>query len=488
MSSIYFKTALFGFITGIGTFSFLPIFPKELCFLLIGIVLFFCIVFRKFQFTSLFCFFFLFVVFAGLRVNFNQHVVNSQTIDFYNDTDSKIAFRGTICEEPDLRVDKGKYTVCAETFFFENYEKEIEGRVLVSVDRLPEYSYGDMVKITGSLKTPVEFEDFSYRDYLSRFNIFSVMYSPRIQVLETSQGNLFYAKIFDWKRGLEDRINRIYPEPNSSFLAGLLIGARRSIPESVMSDFNITGLTHIIAISGYNITIIIVFIMGMLRFLPRKIAFYIAIVGIIVFTIFVGASAAVVRAAIMGILGLIALNYGRQSDVTVSILLTATLMVGWNPKILVYDVGFQLSFLAVLGLVYVAPFFDKWMQKIPETLGLREALQMTLSAQVTAVPLILLNFERLSLISPIANILVAPFIPLAMLFGFVSILVSFVSFQLSLVVGFLAFIFLEIILYLNKWLAVIPYASVEVEGVGVLVVGGYYVILSFWIYRKNRKG
>lgn len=252
-----------------------------------------------------------------------------------------------------------------------------------------------------------------------------------------------------------------------------------------MENFNITGLTHIIAISGYNITIVIVFILGILRFLPRKIGFYLAIISVIFFTIFVGASAAVIRAAIMGVLGLIALNKGRQTDTTLAILITATLMITYNPKVLWYDVGFQLSFLAVLGLIYVAPFFEKWFEKIPKTLGLREALMMTLSAQITAIPIILLNFERLSLIAPLANILAAPFIPLAMLFGFIAILVSFVSFKLSLIVGFFAYIFLEIILITAEFLANIPWSSVEIKNVSIFIVVGYYLVLIIFIYKKS---
>ena len=160
-------------------------------------------------------------------------------------------------------------------------------------------------------------------------------------------------------------------------------------------------------------------------------------------------------------------------------------MVAYNPKILWYDVGFQLSFLAVLGLIYISPFFEQYLEKIPQTLGLREALQLTLAAQVTAIPIILLNFERLSLISPIANVLVAPFIPLAMFLGFIAILLSFLSFKLSLIIGFFAYICLEIILKANQVLAKMPWVSVEIKNMSIFVVLAYYVVLLFGIYSKN---
>jgi len=474
---------LSSFLISTGLLYFLPTLPNILSFIFLGLNgILFCL-FRQNLFIKIFFVILTVFVFANLRVNFDQHSINSQYIDFYNDTKNTIVLIGYICAEPDLRIKKGKYTICTQEILFAQTKTKIQGKVLISTQRYPEYTYGDVFEITGQLKTPAEFEDFSYLNYLSRYGIFSVMYQPKIKILNQKQGNLFYRKLFNWKKKLESRINQIYPEPNSSFLAGLLVGSRRGIPENVTENFNLTGLTHIIAISGYNITIIIVFVSGLLKFLPRKLRFYCATINVILFTIFVGASAAVVRAAIMGILGLFALNQGRQSNITIFLLLTATLMVLHNPKILWFDVGFQLSFLAILGIIYIVPFFEKWFEKIPQTLGIREALMLTLSAQITAVPLILFNFERLSLIAPMANILVAPFIPLAMLFGFISILVSFLSFQLSLIIGFFAYIFLEIILISADFLAKISWASLEIENVSIFVVIGYYLILIYLIYR-----
>ena len=486
MNSTSLKTGLFGYIIGISLFFFFLIIAPFWCFILLGTISVFIFLLQKHKYLKLILIFLFCFVISSLRIHYNQHVVNSQNIDFYNDTEVPVALEGYICNEPDLRADKAKYTICTQKVLLNQSNQDVSGKILITTKRYPEYQYGEKFKIYGRLKTPAIFETFSYRDYLSRYNVFSVMYSPKIEKIGKGAGNAFFAKTYEWKKSLENKINQIFPEPNSSFLAGLLVGSRRGISEEVMENFNIAGLTHIIAISGYNITIVIVFIMGLLKFLPRKIGFYLTIVGVIFFTIFVGASAAVVRAAIMGILGLIALNKGRQTDTTLVILITATLMITYNPKILWYDVGFQLSFLAVLGLIYVAPFFEKWFEKIPKTLGLREALMMTLSAQITAVPIILLNFERLSLIAPLANILAAPFIPLAMLFGFIAILVSFISFKLSLLIGFFAYICLEITLKSAECLAKMPWASVGIKNLSVFVVIGYYLLLIGWIYWKNQ--
>jgi len=284
-----------------------------------------------------------------------------------------------------------------------------------------------------------------------------------------------------------NQINSLFPEPHASFEAGLLVGARKGIPPDLMEQFNTTGLTHIIAISGYNITIVIVFVLWMLKRLPRMTGFTAAIASIILFTLFVGASPAVVRASIMGILGLIALNYGRQNNIHLTVLWSAAIMVAWNPKILVYDVGFQLSFMAVMGLIYVAPYFENYSKKLPTTFAIREAIIMTLAAQVMALPIIVYNFERLSLIAPISNLLVAFAIPPAMFFGFIAVLISFVFPPLGLLFAYPAWGILSYIIKVIELTASVPYSSIDLPGMRLWMMGIYYLTLLIILYSLKRR-
>ena len=317
------------------------------------------------------------------------------------------------------------------------------------------------------------------------------MYHPGIEVLESGRGNFFWHGMSYLQSKFMERINRLFPEPHASFEAGLLVGARKGIPDDLMTKFNITGLTHIIAISGYNITIIIVFVMWMLGGLPRMTGFVVACAAIVLFTLFVGASPAVVRASIMGILGLIALNYGRQNNISLTLLWSAALMVAWNPKILMHDVGFQLSFAAVMGLIYVAPHFERYSKKLPQAFGVREAITMTLAAQVMALPIIVYNFERLSLIAPFSNLLVAFAIPPAMLFGFVAVVLqiavlSFIFFPLSQIFAYFAWGVLSYIIGVIEMTAAVPYASIDLPGMTLLMMGGYYALLGLFLLRLRK--
>ena len=425
------------------------------------------------------------IAFACGTVARTTHEPTVLSVDTYA-TGQMVEVRGRIVAEPDRRPMQTKYTVEAEEIRLSSGTliSPVHGKVLATdASGWPEYSYGDAVVVRGTLEKPGKIEEFYYDRYLSRFGVYAVIYRASLENAPTSHvpGLSPLAKIngtlFAVKQTFESQINRLYAEPHASFMAGLLTGSRRGIPEHLMDVFNTTGLTHIIAISGYNITIIIAMIAGMLFWLPLKIRFFPAVVAIAIFTLFVGASAAVVRASIMGILGLLALQTGRQSEVRLTILWTLFLMLLWNPKELWYDAGFQLSFLAVLGLTEIAPHLDPIFQYIPKTLGTREALQMTVAAQLSAVPLILFLFGRLSLIAPVANLLVAPFIPLAMLFGFCGTVASFFWFPLGQLIGFIGWGCLEWIIFAAESLANFPFASLDLGKVSGITIFIYYFLL-----------
>ncbi len=407
-------------------------------------------------------------------------VFTNADISYFNG--QKSVFYGTVCKEVDIRKDEIKLTICA----VEKKGKKIDGLVLISMPRYPEYEYGDFLEIEGDLIRPEKIEDFDYDKYLARYNIYSVMYQPYLKLLQHNEESLFYAHIFSLKKKVETILNKIFPEPYASFEAGLLLGSRKGIPDNLMAKFNITGLTHIIAISGYNITLIISMISGFLVFLPKKQQIIISITVITIFVIFVGASSAVVRAGIMGIIALSAIWFSRKSFISITLVFTAFVMSLFNPKILVYDVGFQLSFLATVGLIYVSPLIGKYLN-FPNFFGIRESFLLTMSAQIAAVPIILLNFERLSLVSPLANVLIAPFVPLAMMFGAIAFLVAVVSLSLGKIFALPAILALKIIIFFTEICAKLPYASVDVKWFkGVLVVL-YYCFLMWFVFLRNNK-
>lgn len=414
----------------------------------------------------------LFVAFGFFRFVFSfeggeGHIMNFQ---------GWFEFEGCVVEETDVRSDKVKYVVEAERLLVDGEWNDVSGRVLVSGSRYPVYKYGDCLKIGGKLQKPEKIEDFAYDKYLNRYSIYSVVYRANVEKISGGEGSLFFGTIFRVKEIFEGRLNKIFAEPYGGFMAGLILGSRKGISENLMNSFNKTGLTHIVAVSGYNVALVVVVVCGLFSFFTRRVKVVLSIFFIAVFVILVGASASVVRAGVMGGISLIALWFGRQYFVFLSLMASAFLMNLWNPKILVYDVGFQLSFLATLGIVIFSPVLERFLKWVPRILGLREALQLTLSAQIIVLPIIILNFERFSIVAPIANVFVLPLIPFAMLFGFVAVFFGELF-------GFLGYLILKIIIFLVEIFGSFEFASIDIKWTWGIVVFYYVVLAKFCIER-----
>ncbi|MEK7135037.1 MAG: ComEC/Rec2 family competence protein [Patescibacteria group bacterium] len=367
--------------------------------------------------------------------------------------EEKIIFSGKIIEEPDRRPNFSQYVLESETL----------GRVLVKTNLYQEYFYGDVLKLNGKVEMPENFSGFDYQNYLAKDNIFLVSKYPEITLVGRPVNKNFYGHLLNIKKSFIDIINKIIFEPQASFLAALLVGARRTLPPDLVDAFNRTGTSHIVAISGYNISIISIMLLNFLSYLllPRRLIFWLVGIGLVLFTLIAGAGASVVRAAIMGGLLILARREGRFYQITNAIIFAGAAMLFFNPYLLRYDAGFQLSFLATLGLVYLAPHFNKWFSHLPNFLSFRANLAATLSAQIMTLPVILFGFGRFSLIAILANVLILPVIPLTMLFGFLAGLMGLVSLKIAAIFILPAWLMLSYQIWIVKILSLLPWASIS---------------------------
>lgn len=411
---------------------------------------------------------------------FQKSFSKQYALQIYNDTKEEIILKGIVVG--DLGNKKNTKKIIFEV---RDVSKE---KILIYLPTKLNYQYGDELKIKTKLTTPFESDDFSYKNYLNRYNIHSIAYYPKIKLLAKNKGNFIQQNLFFIKNKFKEKIMAILPAPESSFLAGLLIGTQEDIPSQLMNSFNITGTTHLIALSGYNITIIGILLMNLfyILYFSKSSSFWLTIIMIIFFVILTGAEASVVRAAIMGILILLSKKIGRLKNITNAVVFTACLMLLFNPKILRYDIGFQLSFLATLGIIYVSPIlFKKGFYKIPNDLEFRESFLMTVSAQIMTFPIIIYNFGRLSLIAPIVNVLILPVVPLSMLYGFIATLLGFFELILAKIAGFFAWIFLAYEIKTIKLFSEIPFASIKIE-MHWLIVFWLYGLIILWIWRNQK--
>jgi len=409
----------------------------------------------------------LFFVLGMIRLVLSAPTINDPSqISFYNGQD--VVVEAVIAEEPDVRLDGQKITVevrgSSPSFTKEGVRGwlsigggVLRGRLLIKAPLYPSYQYGDLLKINCQIEAPEKIEDFAYDKYLARYDIYSVCWRGQIEKVDSNQGNPIKAGLLGVKSGFIKAINSSLPEPHASLLAGILVGARRGIPEYLLETFNRVGVTHIIAISGSNITIIAAALLILLQGIgvSRRHTFWLISLGIASFVVMTGASASVVRAGIMGLFVLLASQLGRASRATNALAFTAFVMLLVNPKVLVFDAGFQLSFLATMGIVYINPVLQKFAKKWPGVFGLKEVLITTLSAIIMTTPLILYQFGRFSVVAPVANLLIVPLVSVVMAMGFITGLLGLVSAAAGSVVGWGAWAVLEYIIlaaeFLSSW-------------------------------------
>lgn len=403
---------------------------------------------------------FLFIFFIFGLVRFQSFSSQNRILEEFSNRNVKVTLIGYIDSEV-------KDSGLVQNFIFKvkelrvpNYKFGVNEKTVVSARLYPQYYYGQNLKINNELEFPQNFEPgFDYRAYLSKEGVFTTMSFPKIELVDQIKKQSFLEKtkislfkvIFKFKNNFERAISRSIAEPNAAFINGILLGSRENIPKDLKEDFSKTGITHVLAISGYNITIIASIISWFfLLFFRRGIAFYFSVAGIILFTILTGASASVSRAAVMGILILLASKSGRLYDPRNSIAVAGMIMIFLNPIVLRYDVGFQLSFLATIGILFVSPIIQRYFKKIPNFFDFRETFIATTSAQLMVLPLIIFHFHNFSLVSLPANILILPLIPYSMLLGFFSGLAGMILPVLGQIVGYGAYLITAIEIGLVK--------------------------------------
>ncbi len=304
-----------------------------------------------------------------------------------------------------------------------------EGKVLAKVSLYKGLHFGDELTLQGDLelRTDLEEEDASYRNYLSRQGVVALM--PEASVKSRIEGSRSFRKgLYAFKSFLEKRLQVLLPEPESSFAAGLLLGSRKGMSEELTLAFRTVGLLHIVAISGSNISLVIATVFMMLSFLPLRLRVFISVGILAIFVLLVGATSTVIRAAVMGVLTLTGLYTGRRSMALFGLLWSIVLLVFWNPYLFLFDVGFQLSVLSTFGLLAFVPVLQKklhFLEYLPSwAASFKEAFLLTVAAQITTLPLMLYCFGQTSWITPFVNVFVAPLIPLAMLTSFFAFFVS----------------------------------------------------------------
>lgn len=478
------------FLTGVAFTALAPIpRPFLLGFFIVGLMFTAVLWKRKKLVVIGLCF-----IVAGLGAASYQKAVSQEReslLQYYVDIEQVVAITGIIVKEPDVRNNNTKIIIAPDLINNQSARSRKKlGRVLVTTDSYPEYAYGDRVAIRGDLQAPQVFEDFNYKRYLAKDGIYAVMYWPTINLLAVRQGNLLYGKILEFKKRLRESVYQNLSPPHSSVLAAMLLGDKSRISSVLKEKLNTAGVRHITAVSGMHVVIVSSIVMSVFVGLGfwRGQALYGSMLLIALFVIMTGVQPSGVRAGIMGGLLLLGQHLGRQSTSSRTIVMAAALMVAFNPLLLLDDVGFQLSFLAAIGIIHFGPILKQYLRFLPQDnfVHVRDIIAMTFAAYLFTLPILIYNFGRISLVALITNVLIVPVLYMIMVSGFLMALLGALWGPVGWVVSLPAKLLLVYVITIVNIFSH-PWAARTIENVHWVWLLAAYSILGYTTWQLKKR-
>jgi competence protein ComEC len=328
---------------------------------------------------------------------------------------------------------------------------------------------------------------FRYDRFLAKDEIFLLLQNASLDVVASRKGFFERARGFfsDLKFAGIDALAVALPEPHASLASGLILGGKQGLGAELLDAFIRSGLVHIVVLSGYNVMIVAEFVMRLFGGLAKRTAAAAAALAILAFVLAAGAGAASLRAGLMAGIALYGRATGRTYDAFRALAAAGLLMLLWNPLLLAYDPGFQLSFVATLGLIFGAPVLERKLAWVKMRF-MREIAAATIAAQVSVLPLLLYQNGLFSLISLPANLLVLPFVPFTMLASFFALLGGVIVPALAPILALPAYALLSFIITIVEHLSALPLAAVSVPAFPFAFVILAYVLLVFFVRRELR--
>lgn len=383
-------------------------------------------------------------------------------------------------EKADMVVGKGTVTVIGEVgadpsdgSFGLRARLNVEGVgvVEVVVPTGTEIGRGDIVSARGKVSIQ------------ELYGVSHLIMQP-VQILSISLPIGFLGMIATGRKNFVGRMQELFPGSVGGFMIGILAGGAMGISQDVVQDFRRTGLSHILAVSGYNVSLLLE--LG-IAVIPVKRKYRFAVFGslLLIFIIFVGFQASAIRAAIMGFFGVFAASLGRPKDMLLILLWTAFIMVAYDPTMLLFDKGFQLSFMATVGVMYVAPPIQSLFPDSKKfSSELFTSFIATFAVYLALIP-VTLSFGKFPIIGLITNLIFVSFVPIAMALAAGLYALSFLFYPL-------AFILSRLTTYIVNWyfagihfFSFLPFSVFDAQPMSNWSTLIYYAVLTFWVLRRT---
>lgn len=402
----------------------------------------------------------IFIIGITLFVGHRAKMITESDLKSY--VGAQVQIHGVVVQQPILSAQRQRVVLKVQYLIQRQEVREVKGRVILSLSKFEDLSEGDELELYGQLAAGETFDGFDYQAYLDSVGIDATLENPRL-IEKVVNTNLLLQVSNTLRDLIRTKALRLLPEPHASLLIGMLIGTKEQFTKDFATNLATTGTAHIIAVSGFNITLLIGLVMSVAGYIPRKMAFGLCVAILILFLTIVGFNnLPALRATIMGSVTLLGNNLGRKTNAAGILMLTLAIMLWLNP--LVYrSLSFQLSFAATLGLMTIAKQLESWLPKFLGT-HIRAELGVTLAAIMATFPITFASFGKLSPYAPLVNLVVAPLVPIIMLAGFLMIICSLMSDVLAQVVAIAVWVPLDIMTRVINTFAQLPGSDLAVAG------------------------
>lgn len=447
------------------------------------------------QKLSLFFLFVAFLFFAVWRYLIAWPDLSEDHISYY--ADQKI---DVLCSVEKIEFKNEKENISAQIFKIlkNGEEQDLSGKVLISSKSPSPYSIGDILKASGLWEKGSKISNFDYGLYLRRNNISLYSRYPQIILVGKEDKNFIFKNLINrFKNFLSQTMDFHLSSDSASLAKAILLGDKSDLAKEQRDVFSKSGLSHLIAISGLHISLISTYCLSLLLSLgcSRKKAFYFLLIFLFLYLSLIAWPPSAFRAYLMGSLSLLALHLNRKGSVANLLFFAAFVLLLINPFLLLADLGFQLSFLAVLAIIYLHPRLKEFFLKIISKFKIRkfektinsvlDIFSITLSTQIMTAPILIRSFEQFSLVAPLSNLLVLWLVPFIIIFLILGLFLSALFPFLSSLVFIVVEIFFRYLNFVAEKSILIPKSFLALQINSPYFVYIYYLVL-FYLLNRNR--